>query len=41
LSLFLYLEASQPWGTRYRLGFGCTVPPALLVSMMMLLSRLF
>ena len=38
--VFLYLEASQPWGTRYRLGIGCYLPPTL-VSMMMYLTRLF
>ena len=33
MSVFLYLEASQPCGTRYRFGLGCQVPPSL-VSMM-------
>jgi hypothetical protein len=40
MTVFLYLEASQPCGSRYRFGLGCYVPPALL-SMMMYLTRLF
>ena len=40
MSVFLYLEASQPCGTRYRFGLGCYVPPSL-VSMMAMLLRLF
>jgi len=40
MSVFLYLEASQPCGTRYRFGLGCQVPPSL-VSMMLMISRLF
>ena len=27
MSVFLYLEASQSCGSRYRLGLGCFVPP--------------
>ncbi len=38
--VFLYLEASQPCGTVYRLGVGCLVPPKL-ASMMVMLVRLF
>ena len=38
MSVFLTLEASQPCGKTYRLGFGC---PVHLVSMLALLSRLF
>jgi hypothetical protein len=37
--VFLYLEASQPCGKSYRIGFGCLVPPKL-VSMIVLLIRL-
>ncbi len=37
---FLYLEASQSNGTRYRLGLGCIVHPKL-ASMMLLIIRLF
>ena len=38
--VFLYLEASQPDGTKYRLGLGCLVHPRL-ASMVILLMRLF
>jgi hypothetical protein len=38
--VFLYLEASQPCGSVYRLGLGCRVPPKL-ASMIFLLVRLF
>ena len=38
--VFLYLEASQPCGTTYRLGIGCLVPPKL-ASMVAVLVRLF
>ena len=38
--VFLYLEASQPNGTSYRLGLGCLVPPKL-ASMVALIVRLF
>jgi hypothetical protein len=38
MSVFLTLEASQPYGKTYRLGFGCNVH---LASMLALLSRLF
>ena len=38
--VFIYLEASQPCGSRYRLGIGCYVPPKL-VSMMAMFVRLF
>ena len=37
--VFLYLEASEPSGTTYRLGLGCFVPPKL-ASMVFLLIRL-
>jgi hypothetical protein len=37
--VFFYLEASQPSGTTYRLGFGCTLHS--LASMLAVLSRLF
>ena len=40
MSVFLYLEASQSCGSRYRLGLGCFVPPEL-ASMIALLIRLF
>ncbi len=36
----LYLEASQPNGTTYRLGLGCLVHPNL-ASMVVILFRLF
>jgi hypothetical protein len=38
MSVFLTLEASQPCGKTYRLGFGCNVH---LASILALLSRLF
>jgi hypothetical protein len=38
MSVFLTLEASQPCGKAYRLGFGCDLH---LASMLALLSRLF
>jgi len=38
--VFLILEASQPDGTRYRLGLGCLVHPKL-ASMIAVLVRLF
>jgi hypothetical protein len=37
MSVFLTLEASQPCGKTYRLGFGCNLH---LASMLVLLSRL-
>jgi|GraSoiStandDraft_12_1057312.scaffolds.fasta_scaffold33880_2 hypothetical protein len=37
MSVFLTLEASQPCGKTYRLGFGCNVH---LASILALLSRL-
>jgi hypothetical protein len=37
----LVLEASQPCGTRYRVGFGCYLAPALVSMITMLLARLF
>ncbi len=40
MSVFLFLEASQPCGTRYRFGLGCYVPPSL-VSIMLTIARLF
>jgi hypothetical protein len=38
--VFLYLEASQPNGTQYRLGLGCLIHPTV-ASMMALIVRLF
>lgn len=38
--VFLYLEASQPCGTSYRLGLGWVIPPKM-ASMMVMLVRLF
>jgi hypothetical protein len=38
--VFLYLEASQPDGTSYRLGLGCLAHPKL-ASMIAVLVRLF
>jgi hypothetical protein len=38
--VFLYLEASQSNGSRYRLGLGWLLHPKL-ASMMVLLVRLF
>jgi hypothetical protein len=38
MGLFLIIEASQPCGKKYRLGFGCNLH---LASMIALLSRLF
>jgi hypothetical protein len=38
--VFLYLEASQPCGSRYRLGIGCLLHPKL-ASMVVMLVRLF
>jgi hypothetical protein len=38
MSVFLTLEASQPCGKTYRLGFGCNLH---LASVLALLSRLF
>jgi hypothetical protein len=38
--VFLYLEASQPDGTRYRLGLGCFLHPKL-ASMVAVFVRLF
>jgi hypothetical protein len=40
MSVFLFLEASQPSGSRYRVGFGCSLHPQL-ASIVALLSRLF
>lgn len=40
MGVFLYLEASQPCGTSYRLGLGCFIHPKL-ASMMVVLRRLF
>ena len=40
MGVFLFLEASQPSGTIYRLGIGCFVPPNL-ASMVVMLIRLF
>jgi hypothetical protein len=38
--VFLYLEASQPCGTSYRLGLGCLIHPKL-ASVIIVLLRLF
>jgi hypothetical protein len=38
--VFIYLEVSQPDGTRFRLGLGCIVHQRL-SSVVMLLWRLF
>jgi hypothetical protein len=38
MSVFFTLEASQPCGKTYRLGFGCNLH---LASMLALLTRLF
>ena len=38
--VFFCLEASQPAGTKFRLGFGCFVQPRL-ASMVIVLMRLF
>jgi hypothetical protein len=38
--VFLYLEASQPCGTTYRVGIGCLIHPKL-ASMLTVLIRLF
>jgi hypothetical protein len=40
MKMVLFLEAGQPGGSIYRIGFGCLVPLELL-SMVMLLVRLF
>lgn len=40
MGIFLILEASQPCGRVYRLGFGCLVHPRL-ASMIAVLTRLF
>jgi hypothetical protein len=40
MGVFLFLEASQPCGTTYRLGMGCALHPKL-ASMIAVLSRLF
>ena len=40
MGVFLILEASQPCGTRYRVGIGCFVHPKL-ASMFTVLIRLF
>ena len=40
MGVFLILEASQPCGAIYRLGFGCFVHPRL-ASMVLVLVRLF
>jgi hypothetical protein len=38
MTVLLTLEASQPCGKTYRLGFGCNLPVA---SMIALITRLF
>ena len=40
MGVFLIFEASQPSGTRYRLGLGCFLHPTL-ASMVALLLPLF
>ena len=40
MGVFLILEASQPCGTTYRLGFGWLVHPKL-ASIVVALTRLF
>jgi hypothetical protein len=40
MALFLLLEASQPCGTKYRVGVGCVLHPKL-ASMLTVLMRLF
>jgi hypothetical protein len=40
MGVFLFLEASQPNGTTYRLGLGCLVHPKL-ASMVAVIVRLF
>lgn len=40
MGVFLFLEASQPHGTTYRLGLGCLLHPKL-ASMVAAFIRLF
>ena len=40
MGVFFILEASQPCGTAYRLGFGCALHPNL-ASVVALIARLF
>ena len=40
MGVFLFLEASQPCGTTYRVGLGCLLHPKL-TSLVAVLSRLF
>ena len=40
MKVLLFLEASQPNGTTYRLGIGCLVHPNL-ASIVVMLFRLF
>jgi hypothetical protein len=40
MGVFLILEASQPCGKTYRLGFGCSLHPNL-ASVVTLIARLF
>jgi hypothetical protein len=40
MKMLLYLEASQPNGTTYRLTIGCLLHPTL-ASMVVVLVRLF
>jgi len=40
MQVFLFLEASKPSSSRYRLGLGCSVHPSLALMLAMLL-RLF
>jgi hypothetical protein len=39
MGVFLFLEASQPRGTTYRVGLGCFVHPKL-ASVIAVISRL-
>jgi hypothetical protein len=40
MGVFLFLKASQPCGTTYRVGLGCLLHPKL-TSLVAVLSRLF
>jgi hypothetical protein len=41
MKLVLYVEASQPCGKVYRLGLGCQRAPALVSTIIILITRLF
>jgi hypothetical protein len=34
MGVFLYLEASQPYGKTYRLGFGCNLHLASMIALL-------